>query len=96
MTAASQACPIPDPNTTIESGTWLVGTEIQPGTYKAEYDGEHVCRSLRLRGFSGEDDDVIASVFSTNPGPIYVEIAPTDLAFLADESCGVWVLIEGI
>ncbi|MGY1669464.1 hypothetical protein [Geodermatophilus sp. SYSU D00710] len=66
-------------------GTYLVGTDIQPGLYRA--DGGRFCSWQRLSDLSGEYDAVLGWEFSD--GLTYVEILPTDVAFSTDD-CGRW------
>ncbi|MGY1606360.1 MULTISPECIES: hypothetical protein [unclassified Geodermatophilus] len=66
-------------------GTYLVGTDIQPGLYRA--DGTSGCYWERLSDVTGDFDAILAN---DNPsGQSYVEILPTDVAFSTDE-CGRW------
>lgn len=73
------------PQTTFGPGTWKVGTDIAPGTYKAT--GE-LCYWARLSGFSGQLEDIIANGNGTG-GQIVVTIAESDVAFTS-ERCGQW------
>lgn len=68
------------------SGTFLVGEEIQPGTYRTE-GTSGFCYWARLSGLSGEFDDIITNDFSE--GPSFVTIADTDVAFETSD-CGEW------
>ncbi len=69
-----------------DDGTYLVGTEIQPGLYRS--DGGTFCRWQRLRDLSGDWDAVLAWEFAD--GQAYAEVLPTDAAFSTDD-CGRWV-----
>lgn len=83
--AAAQA---PAPAPTIPSdGTFRVGTDIQPGTYRSA--GSDSCYWARLSGLSGDLHDIIAN--SGSPGPQVVQIAPSDVAFKT-QSCPTWTL----
>lgn len=77
-------------NTIPGSGTFLVGEDIEPGTYRsleAEY-----CHWDRLSGLGGDyDEDVITSGFSE--GNSYVTITESDTAF-SSEGCADWILQE--
>jgi hypothetical protein len=58
-------------------GVWIVGVQVQPGTYKGVSEG--LGYWARLKDASGEFDAIIAN---ENPeGPSVVEIAPTDAFF---------------
>jgi hypothetical protein len=77
-----------DPSTVINGdGTYLVGKDIQPGTYGSNNDSSGWCYWERLSGLSGELDDVIANQLSK--GKQYVTIAPSDVAFHT-RFCGGW------
>lgn len=77
------------PSTTIPgSGTFIVGEDIQPGTYRTE-GGTGLCYWARLSGLSGEFHDIITNGLPEGPG--YVTIAASDVAF-ETSSCGQWVM----
>jgi hypothetical protein len=70
----------PAPPTIEGTGTFLVGEDIQPGTYRspgANDDGQ--CYWQRLSGLSGTNDDYIA--YGSAEGPQVVTISPSDVAF---------------
>lgn len=67
-------------------GTWLIGTDIDPGVYEAP--GTSLgCYWERLSGLSGEFDDVSANDLTSSKS--IVEILPADVAF-SSEDCGIW------
>jgi flagellar biosynthesis GTPase FlhF len=72
---ASSAQEAVDQNTIPGTGTFVVGEDIQPGTYRAE--AQEGCYWKRLSSLSGDDiiDNNIAD------GPVVVEIKATDKAF---------------
>lgn len=73
----------------LANGTFLVGTDVQPGTYKASGGG--TCYWVRLKDFSGDiTTGTIASDLGTNP---VVTIAPTDVGFKS-QRCGTWTRIS--
>lgn len=74
-------------NTIPGDGTFIVGEDIQPGTYETE--GSEYCYWERLSGTSGAMDDVIANGVPT--GPAIITISPSDEAFLT-EGCSEWTL----
>lgn len=78
--------------TTFGDGTRLVGPDISPGTYKANPPSEG-CYWERLRGFSGEGDDLIANEFRDRAGPVIVTIKAGDKGFKSND-CGVWTKIK--
>jgi len=81
--------PPPGPKTTFDDGTYLVNTDIQPGTYKSDGPGE--CYWARLSDASGSLDAIIANDIST--GPAVVTIAASDVAFKSS-GCGTWTLTQ--
>jgi hypothetical protein len=76
--------PPPGPKTTIETnGTFVVGTDIAPGTYRT--NGGNGCYWARLKSF--DTGDTIDN--NVSDGPQVVLIKPTDAAFLTRD-CGTW------
>lgn len=76
--------PPPGPKTTITAdGTYQVGVDILPGTYRSTGGGD--CYWARLRTLATNDiiDNDNAS------GPAVVAILPSDAAFLT-KRCGTW------
>jgi len=82
--------PTPAPRTSFGDGTWLVGVDIAPGTYRTTVPGNG-CMWQRLSGLSGTYEDIIAWG-APNSGQALVAIAPSDLAFSTD-ACGQWSLL---
>lgn len=81
--------PPPGPATSFADGTLVVGTDIQPGTYKAP-NPNGSCYFARLKGTSGGFDDIITN---GNPsGPVTVTIKATDKAFESSR-CGGWTKV---
>jgi putative cell wall-binding protein len=67
------------------SGTWIVNTDIGPGTWTSPGGGD--CYWARLSGFSGELDDIITNdIGTTHP---VVAIGASDAGFISD-NCGTW------
>ncbi len=85
----AQPTPMPAAVQGFGEGTWVVGDDIQPGTYAAG-PGLDFCSWERLSGFSGEFEDIIA-IDVGDPRPI-VTIFPTDAGFTS-ASCGEWLPI---
>ena len=76
--------PPPGPKTSIESnGTFIVGGDIVPGTYRST--GKYGCYWARLRSF--DTNDIIDN--NVSDGPQVVQILPGDKAFLT-RNCGDW------
>jgi len=71
---------------TFDSGTKVVGTDIQPGTYRTRR-AQPGCYLARLRGFSGALDDIISNELSN--APVVVTILATDKGFRS-ENCDTW------
>lgn len=65
----------------ISPGTYLVGREIRPGTYRtpAGSDTSGGCYWSRLRNVAGDDDAILVNEFLQ--GQIYVEVSSSDFAF---------------
>lgn len=70
------------------TGTFLVGDEISPGTYRSE--GTSNCYWARLSGTDGTLDSIIANNFGG--GSQVVTISGSDAAFETSE-CGEWARI---
>ena len=73
-------------------GIQLVGTDIQPGVYRATVEDGMVplCSWQRLSGLSGEGDDIITIDLSSDVGTqVVVEIQPDDVAF-DSSGCSDW------
>ncbi len=66
-------------------GLYLVGTEVAPGTYRAESGGD--CYWERLSGLSGSFDDLIAN--GLGAADATVTIQSSDTAF-SSSGCGRW------
>lgn len=72
--------------TSFGSGTWRVGIEIAPRTYRTR-SAVSDCYWERLRGFSGQLKDIIANDFAS--GYQVVTIKTTDRGFKSSR-CGTW------
>jgi hypothetical protein len=68
------------------SGVQLVGTDVQPGTYRSLNPGRS-CYWERLSGVGGTFGEILANDNVT--GPAIVTIAPGDFAF-SSSRCGEW------
>jgi len=81
-----------DPATSIPGdGTYIIGTDIQPGTYRTSgpaSDGDN-CYWERDKDLNGTVDSIIAN--NNSSGPQTVHISATDAAFQTD-GCAGWVL----
>jgi hypothetical protein len=73
-------------------GTYVVGTDIVPGTYRSPGGTGGVnCYWERLSGLSGDASDRITNGLSE--GPQLVAISPSDVAFETN-NCLPWTLVE--
>ena len=72
--------------TSFADGTWVVGDDIQAGTYRSSKTVSS-CYWQRLSGFSGEFDDIIVNELTEAIS--VVEISSTDAGF-STERCGTW------
>ena len=70
-------------------GIHIIGTDIEPGTYRSA--GGDGCYYARLRGFGGTLDEIIANELSD--GPSIVEISQRDKGF-SSKGCGTWTKID--
>ena len=77
--------PITASRTAFDSGTYVVGTDIAPGTYRSA--GGDGCYWARLTGFGGTLPEVIANTNAT--GPTVVTIAASDGGFTSN-GCEPW------
>lgn len=75
------------PTAPFGDGTYVVGTDIAPGTWRA--DSPDDCYWARLRGFSGGMRDLIAN----ENGRGIVTIAASDKGFRS-ERCGTWTKVK--
>jgi hypothetical protein len=73
--------------TTFGEGTYIVNTDILPGTYRSS--GASDCYWARLRGFTGVFEDYIDLRFGDSPAT--VTIAASDVGFTS-RTCGTWTL----
>ncbi len=89
------AIPPPPPQPTIATaksipgdGTFLVGSDVQPGTYRSK--GGSPCYWARLSDVSGAPDGILAN--NVGQGPAVVAIKKTDKAFESN-GCARWELV---
>lgn len=83
--------PPPGPATTIAEGVYVVGEDIEPGTYKTAGPSDRgtfgMCYWARLSDTSGDFDSIIANGSPQGPGT--VTISPSDGAF-DTSGCELW------
>ena len=79
---------ITEPVEDITDGTWIVGQEIEPGTYLSTSR----CPWFRLSGFNDEPNEVIArNDFAEGKSTVTIE--STDAGFMSF-GCGGWARVE--
>ncbi|MBM4693765.1 hypothetical protein GS434_08605 [Rhodococcus hoagii] len=76
-------------NTIKGDGIFLVGRDINPGTYRNS--GTSSCYWQRSSGTSGDFDEILAN--GNESGPAVVTIQPGDVAFTS-KRCGTWTLVN--
>lgn len=72
--------------TQFKDGDYVVGTDIQPGTYRTR-QGSSGCYYSRLSGFSGSLSDIISN--ENTDAPAVISIAAADKGFKSVR-CGTW------
>jgi hypothetical protein len=86
--------PAPTAAPTFGDGIWVVGEDIQPGTYRSDVPAGELCYWERLSGFGGDIlEDVITNDLVEGPQQAIVEIQESDAGFNSDD-CGTWTLIS--
>ncbi len=70
-------------------GTYVVGVDMDPGTYVAT--GGESCEWARLSGFGATESEVIERGFADPAGPPRVTVTSTDAGFTSG-GCGGWRL----
>ncbi len=74
----------------ITAGSWVVGTQVTAGTYRAE-TANVGCEWQRLSDFTASPAAVIASAFVNTTSAQIVTIGSTDAGFSSTSECGTWV-----
>ena len=77
----------PAPDAPFSDGTYIVGADIAPGTWKS--DSPENCYWVRMKGFVGGLGEIIANA----NGKGIVTIAKTDKGFRASK-CGTWTKVN--
>ncbi|MCO7192298.1 DUF4190 domain-containing protein [Pseudonocardia sp. McavD-2-B] len=96
VTTPAEAAPSPEPaapGSIPGTGTFLVGEEVEPGTYRST-PTERVmswCYWSRLSSLDGTVDSIIAN--DGGDGPKVVTISPSDRAF-ETSGCNTWERVE--
>jgi len=76
----------------ISPGLWLVGSQVNPGVYRATVSSG--CYWERTRGFTSKLGDIIANDFVSSAGQQLVEIRSGDVGFQSDADCGTWIPVQ--
>lgn len=71
-------------------GIWVVGSDMQPGTYR-NGEAHEICYWARLRGFGGELGDIISNHSASSVQTVTIQ--PSDTGF-ESSGCGTWTLIN--
>jgi len=79
---------------TITPGMWEVGSQINPGTYRATVSSG--CYWERMRNFQGTLGGIIANDFVGSAGQQLVEIRASDAGFQSDDDCGTWTRVTSL
>lgn len=71
-------------------GTYLVGRDVRPGTWRTDLVGADTCYWERLSSLDG--NGLIANDLPVGPAPAVVTILPSDVAFSSNR-CGTWTMV---
>lgn len=80
---------ITEKKTEFTNGIFIVGTDVEPGTYKSS--GSEGCYYARLSGFSGILDEILAN--DNTDAAAVVTIQAGDKGFQSS-NCGMWVKVN--
>lgn len=78
----------PEEKASFDDGMHIVGEDIQAGTYRTR-EASGGCYFARLKGFSGELDDILSNENTSYPSVITIK--STDKGFQT-KNCGKWTL----
>ena len=78
--------------TSISQGNWLVGSQVVPGTYRAQVIGG--CYWERLRDFTGNLSGIITNDFVPDDGQQFVTISGSDVGFQTVDEWGTWTRVS--
>ena len=76
------------PASSFGPGTYVVGSDIEPGTYRTQ--AQPGCFWSRTTGFTNSVNQTIANDFVVAGGQVIVTIEATDVGFQAEGECGTW------
>lgn len=83
-----------EPGAEVGDGVWEVGTEVQPGTYVTQVEGDGIwdsCYVARLSGFSFEFEDIISNDNIDGGAQGRITVEPSDVGVEFSGGC-VWAL----
>jgi hypothetical protein len=75
--------------TSFGEGAYIVGTDIEPGTYRSSGSGS--CYYARLRNFTADLNSIIAN--GNTETSTVVTLKPADAGF-ESQGCGTWTKLE--
>ena len=84
--------PVLESRTLFHAGTYIVGTDIEPGVYRAS-ESEN-CYWARLSGLGGTDAELLEEELLSTDDLAQATIAATDVGFTSS-GCGTWTLASG-
>lgn len=74
-------------------GTFAVGSQVKPGTYRAAVPADsYGCYWERLKGASGDFDEILANGDGDSGAQVVVTVKSSDKFFHA-EGCGTWTKV---
>jgi hypothetical protein len=94
VVATKAAAAVVDPNSITGDGTFAVGSQVKPGTYRTVVPSDSWgCYYERLKGASGEFSDIISNGNANSGQQVLVTIKASDKYFHV-ERCGTWTLVN--
>lgn len=83
------------PATTVTDGDWVVGEQVEPGSYQSDVAQASQCTWTRARGFSHTADQVVEAhsspIYLGNAPPEVVELQAGDL--FSSQNCEPWAKV---
>lgn len=70
------------PTPSVKPCTYEVGTEISPGVYRGEAEGDSICKWSRLNDLKEDSENIIA--MGLREGQFYVEVQESDVGFTTE------------
>lgn len=91
VAAVTTQTPPAQPLATFGDGTFIVGSDVQPGTYRN--NGTSGCYYARLSGFDGTTGNILAN--GNSDSQVIITIKPTDKGF-ESSGCGTWAQLSPV